>query len=356
MNKELDEQLIAVRSGEGFDQESLRQFLLQQKFIPNEPLEVKQFPSGSSNLTYAIRCGEWEGVMRRPPFGKLPPKAHDMKREANLLMKIYPHFKHIPKPYVFSEDESILGVPFYIMERKHGVVIDSHFPPSVSVTEKKCHNLTNVFVKTLVELHNIDYKEANLEDFGKPDGFAERQVHGWIKRYQLTKTEEIGVVDRLSNWLIQNIPKSKEISIIHNDYKINNMLFSPDLNEVEALLDWEMATIADPIFDLSVALGYWVQEDDPDYIKKVQPTVTHHPGFLNRREIIELYATTTGKDVSSIHFYLVLAYFRLAVVLQQMHYRWKMGQTQDERFKNHNTNARNLIHHADEVSNLRNYI
>ncbi|WP_216829848.1 phosphotransferase family protein [Alkalihalobacterium elongatum] len=356
VNKGLNDPLISVRSGEDFNRENLRQFLLEQNLIPNETLEVKQFPSGSSNLTYSLRCGGWEGVMRRPPFGKLPPKAHDMKREANLLEMVYPHFKHVPKPYVFCEDKSIIGAPFYIMERKHGVVIDNHFPPGVSVTNEKCKKLSTDFVDTLVELHHIDYKVASLEDFGKPEGFSERQVHGWIKRYNLSKTEDIEVVDRLSKWLIENIPKSYEATIIHNDYKLNNMLFSTDLNEVVALLDWEMATIADPIFDLCVSLGYWVQDDDPDYIKNVQPTVTHHPGFLNRREIVELYASKTGRDVTSIHFYLVLAYFRLAVVLQQMHYRWKMGQTQDKRFENHNINARNLILHADEVSHLKNYI
>ncbi|OHR70872.1 aminoglycoside phosphotransferase [Bacillus sp. HMSC76G11] len=353
VNKDLEEQLISVRPGEDFDREFLRQYLIQQKLISNQPLAVKQFPSGSSNLTYLIRCGKWEAVMRRPPFGPLPPKAHDMKRESSMLKQIYEHFKRIPKPYVFCEDNSVIGAPFYLMERKKGIVIDSSFPPEFNVTKELCRQISTKVIDTLVELHSIDYKAASLEHFGKPEGFVERQVQGWIKRYYLSKTEEIKAVERLSSWLIENIPKSYETTIIHNDYKLNNMLLSEDLTEIVAVLDWELATIADPLFDLGITLGYWVQEDDPEYLKEVQPTVTDLPGFLSRQEFIESYSLKTGRDVSSIHFYLVLAYFRLAVVLQQMHYRWKTGQTNDERFAAHYIHVRNLIEHADEISNQK---
>lgn len=356
MNKEMEEQLISVRTGEDFDREGLKEYLLQQKLIADQPLEVKQFPSGSSNLTYFIRCGNWEGVMRRPPFGNLPPKAHDMKREASLLAKMYTQFKRIPKPYVFCEDQSVIGAPFYIMERKDGIVLDSSFPKDYMVTEEKCLQISTTVVDTLVEIHSIDYKSASLGDFGRPDGFVERQVLSWIKRYNLVKTEEVQALDRLSSWLIDNIPKTQDVTIIHNDFKLNNLLFSKDLTEVNAVLDWEMATIANPIFDLGITLGYWIQEDDPDYLKNVQPTVTHFPGFISRQQFIELYASKTGRDTSSIHFYIVLAYFRLAVVLQQMYYRWKMGQTQDERFATHDSNVKNLINHADEVSSSKSRI
>jgi aminoglycoside phosphotransferase (APT) family kinase protein len=353
VNKGLSEQLISVRFGEDFNRENLRQYLIQQKLITNQPMDVMQFPSGSSNLTYLIRCSDWEAVMRRPPFGTLPPKAHDMKRESILLKKIYGHFKPIPKQYAFCEDLSVIGAPFYIMERKKGIVIDNSFPPEYKVTKEKCHQISTKVIETLIELHGIDYKGASLDTFGKPEGFVERQVVGLIKRFNGIKTEEIGKLENLSSWLINSIPKSYDSTIIHNDYKLNNIILSEDLSEVVAVLDWELATIADPLFDLGITLGYWVQDDDPDYLKNVQPAVTHLPGFLSRTEFIEYYESKTGRDTTSIHFYLVLAYFRLAVMLQQMHYRWKMGETKDERFAAHDIHVKNLILHAYEISHQK---
>ena len=351
MNKGLSEQLISVRLGEDFNRENLRQYLIKQKLITDQPIEVMQFPSGSSNLTYLIRCGNWEAVMRRPPFGTLPPKAHDMKRESILLKKIYGHFTRIPEPYVFCENLSVIGAPFYMMERKKGIVIDSSFPPEFEVTKEKCREVSIKVIDTLIELHDIDYRAASLDSFGKPEGFVERQVVGLIKRFNEIKMEEIEKFESLSSWLINNIPKSYDSTIIHNDYKLNNIILSEDLTEVVSVLDWEIATIADPLFDLGITLGYWVQADDPEYLKNVQPAVTHLPGFLTRSEIIEYYALKTGRDTTFIHFYLVLAYFRLAVMLQQMHYRWKMGDTKDERFSNHHIHVQNLIQHAYQISN-----
>lgn len=353
MSKELSEPFISVRQGEDFDRENLRKYLIGQKYITEQPLEVMQFPSGSSNLTYLIRCGDWEAVMRRPPFGTLPPKAHDMKRESNLLMKIYGHFKRIPKPYVFCEDLSIIGAPFYLMERKKGIVIDHEFPPGCEVTKEKCRQISFNVIDTLIELHSIDYKAASLVTFGKPEGFVERQAASLIKRFKEIKTEEIEELEKIANWLMNHIPKSFESTIIHNDYKLNNVILSEDLTEVVAVIDWEIATIADPLFDLGITLGYWMQADDPGYLKDVQPAVTYLPGFLSRSEIIEYYHSKTGRDTNSIHYYLVFAYFRLAVMLQQMHYRWKMGFTKDERFANHHVHVKKLIQHAYQISNQK---
>jgi aminoglycoside phosphotransferase (APT) family kinase protein len=351
MGEGLQRQTIPVRQGEDFDHEAVRQYLLAHvEGVPDEPMEVEQFPSGASNLTYLLRCGDWEGVMRRPPFGPLPPKAHDMKRESEILKRLHPVFPLVPEPYLFCEDTSIIGAPFYVMSRKKGIVLDDRFPAGLEPTEENCKRVSYAVVDTLVRLHDVNYKEAGLAEFGHPEGFLERQVNGWIARYERSKTEEIPQFEKLAKWMRGSIPVSREATIIHNDYKLNNMLLTPDLFQVAAILDWEMATIADPLFDLGVALGYWVQHDDPDLLKNGLPTVTVIPGFINRREFIERYAGKSGRDVSSLHFYTTFAYFKLAIVLQQIHYRWKTRQTRDERFATFNEMVKNLMIYAEYQS------
>lgn len=353
MNKDHD--VIEVRKGEEFDREKVKAYLIEKLDLRDEPMEVKQFPSGSSNLTYLVRIGDWEAVLRRPPFGPLPPKAHDMKRESNLLSKLYPEFNLVPKPYVFCEDESIIGAPFYVMERKHGIVLNDAFPSADDATEEAGRNISRTFIHTLVKLHDVDYKKAGLESFGYPEGFLERQVQGWTKRFLRVKTDETPRFDEISKWLADHMPKSQDVSVIHNDYKLNNMLLTPDYKEVVAVFDWEMATIADPLFDLGITLGYWVQHDDPEFLKQVLPTVTYLPGFYTRRQLIEEYANETNRDVEQIHYYIVFAYFKLAGILQQIYYRYKMGQTKDERFASFGERAKNLIQYAADISNKQSY-
>ncbi|OLO37897.1 phosphotransferase family protein [Alkalihalophilus pseudofirmus] len=342
---------IEIRKGEDFDQAALKQYLSGTvEGFPKGSFEVKQFPTGVSNLTYLIRCGDWEAVMRRPPSGPLPPKAHDMKRESEFLKRLYPAYQLVPKPYVYCEDTSILGVPFYIMERKKGIVLNDQFPDGYKVTTDLCEGISHAVVDALAQLHQVDYKKVDLANFGHPDGFLERQVNGWIKRYERSKTDDVPYFDQLANWFVRQIPKSPEPTIIHNDYKLNNMLLSRDLTQIEAVLDWEIATIADPLFDLAGALGYWMEEDDPDILKDSLPTVTVMPGFIKRRDFIHRYSLKTGRDIPSMHYYLAFTYFKLAVVLQQIFYRWKMGQTSDERFSKFDIRVKNLMIHAYEVS------
>ncbi|WP_216829855.1 phosphotransferase family protein [Alkalihalobacterium elongatum] len=342
---------IEIRKGEDFDQTALKQYLeVVIEGIPTGPLEVKQFPTGVSNLTYLIRCGDWEAVMRRPPSGPLPPKAHDMKRESEFLQRLYPAYQLVPKPYIYCEDKSIIGVPFYVMERKKGIVLNDQFPQGVKVTKELCETISNEVVDALAQLHQVDYKKVELSGFGHPDGFLERQVYGWIKRYERSKTDEVPYFEQLANWFVHHIPKSPDATIIHNDYKLNNMLLSKDLTQIEAVLDWEIATIADPLFDLAGALGYWMEEDDPETLTNSLPTVTTMPGFIKRSEFIHRYSLKTGRDIPSLHYYLAFTYFKLAVVLQQIFYRWKMGQTSDERFSEFDVRVKNLMIHAYEVS------
>ena len=343
---------IEVREGEDFDVSNAERYMREHiEGLPEGELEVRQFPSGASNLTYLVKLGDWEGVLRRPPLGPVPPKAHDMGRESKLLMRLHEVYPLVPKPYFFTDDESIIGAPFYVMELRKGVIVDDSFPEGVEPTEELCRGMSRMVADTLVELHAVDWKEAGLEDLGRPEGFLERQVKGWIGRYDDAKTEEIEGVEPLTEWIAEDIPESPPPTIVHNDFKLNNLVLNPDdLTEVRAVLDWEMTTIGDPLFDLAVSLSYWVEPDDSQELKKVLPTVTDTPGFMTRKEFIDYYAEKSGRDLSDMHWYMVFGYFKLAVILQQIYARWHRGQTKDERFANFNERVRNVILHAYELA------
>ena len=343
---------IKVREGEGFDAGSVES-VLREKIdgLPDGELEVEQFPSGASNLTYLLKIGAWEGVLRRPPMGPIPPKAHDMGRESGILSKLNAAYPLAPKPYFFTDDESVIGAPFYVMEKRTGVVLDESFPEDVRPDEELCRGISRTVVDTLVELHAVDPAEAGLGELGRPEGFLERQTEGWISRYDEAKTDEIEEVGPLTDWLVNNVPDSPPPTVIHNDYKLNNLVLSPDdLTEVRAVLDWEMTTVGDPLFDLAVSLSYWIEPGDPDDLKAVMPTVTSTPGFMTRRELIDRYAEKSGRDLSEMHWYVVFGYFKLAGILQQIFARWKNGQTSDERFATFGDRVRTLILHAETLS------
>ncbi|MFZ3589508.1 phosphotransferase family protein [Bacillus sp. DJP31] len=337
---------IPVRSGEMLEVERLTAFLEQQFDVGKEPLEINQFGSGHSNLTYELKIGEWKSVLRRPPHGPVAPKAHDMEREFSILRDLHPVFPLAPKPYVFSEDTSIVGSPFYLMERKRGFVYDTSFPSDISVTSQLCRTLSETMVDTLVNLHSIDYKKTRLVEFTQPEGFMVRQVNGWIGRYSRSQTDEVKGLEELTKWLVSNIPTSQEPTIIHYDYKLNNSMFSfKDPTQMVGLFDWEMATVGDPLADVGAAMSYWIEKDDPQILKYGlgKPPVTINEGFFTRKEFVELYAKKSGRDLANIHFYITFAYFKLAVICQQIYYRFKQGQTNDPRFANFHLFVESLI-------------
>ncbi|MFS0752750.1 phosphotransferase family protein [Oceanobacillus sp. 1P07AA] len=342
---------IPVRHGEAIDHLALEKFLRKNiKDLPSEAITMKQFSAGRSNLTYLLRMGRWEAVLRRPPLGPVAPKAHDMGREYTILKEIHAHFSPAPKPLVYG-DENVIGSPFFVMERKKGIVLDTDFPEGIQVTNELCRRVSENMVDTLVTLHQIDYKQTDLVNFTKPEGFLERQVHGWIKRYDRAKTDEINGVEQLKAWLIKHIPYSSETTIIHYDYKLNNLMFDDDFSEIVGLFDWEMTTVGDPLADLGVAMSYWTEANDSPLLKKEfdgKEVTTHYSGFFTRDEWIESYSKKSGRDVSNIHFYLTFAYFKLAVICQQIYYRWFQGQTNDQRFKDLNVYVKNLIMYALE--------
>ena len=256
-----------------------------------------------------------------------------------------------PRPYFFCEDESVIGAPFYVMERRTGVVLDDSFPPGMEPDEEVRRGISRTLIDTLVELHAVDVSGAGLGDLGKPEGFLQRQTEGWISRYEKAKTDEIEEVESLTEWLARDIPASPPPAVIHNDYKLNNLVLDPaDLTEVRAVLDWEMATVGDPLFDLAVSLSYWIEPGDPDELKTVLPTVTETPGFLTRKELIDHYAEKSGRDLSDMHWYVVFGYFKLAGILQQIYARYKNGQTTDQRFATFNERVQTLIVHAENLS------
>ncbi|MDQ0269776.1 phosphotransferase family protein [Cytobacillus purgationiresistens] len=346
---------IPIRKGEELDLKKIESFLRDQvEGLPEETLTVEQFSAGRSNLTYQLNMGEWEAVLRRPPLGPVAPKAHDMEREFTILQEIHPFFPPAPKPIVFG-NEDLIGAPFFIMERKKGVVIDTEFPEGIKPTKELGKLISYNMVDTLVNLHQIDYKATKLTEMTKPEGFLERQVHGWIKRYERSKTEEIYGLDELTKWMTGHIPHSQEPSIIHYDFKLNNSMFNSDFTKLVGLFDWEMTTVGDPLADLGCALSYWTEANDSDLLKKGlgDAPITALPGFITRQEFIAAYAEKSGRDVSNIHFYLTFAYFKLAVICQQIYYRWKKGQTVDERFAELNVYVNNLIQYALETSRKR---
>ncbi len=322
----------AVRAGEQLDLARLEPYL--RSHFPGEhgPLAVRQFPSGHSNLTYSVTLGQKEMVLRRPPFGSKVKTAHDMGREFHVLSKLHPAFP-APRPLLYCADDSVLGGPFYLMERVRGVILRRKLPDGLELSRDTARRLSESFIDNLARLHSLDYIELGLGDLGKPQGYLERQVKGWIERYHGSKTEELPEIEHISNWLRAHMPQQGGATLVHNDYKYDNMVLdSADITHVKAVLDWEMCTLGDPLTDLGTALAYWVNADDPPEVQMVRWGPTSIPGSLTRVELAQRYADKTSRDISNIVFYYVFALFKVAVIIQQIYYRYYYGLTHDQRF------------------------
>jgi aminoglycoside phosphotransferase (APT) family kinase protein len=344
----MSDNTIAVREGEGFDAERVLSYL--REHVPGIPAgepEVRQFPTGASNLTYLLRVDGWEAVLRRPPLGPVPPKAHDMEREGKLLHRLNAVYPLAPRPLHICTDADVIGAPFTVMEYRRGVVVDARMPTGVEPTPETCRALAEAVVDTLVELHRVDYRAAGLEDVGRPEGFMRRQVEGWIGRYEKARTDDIPQLEPLLERIRANVPENPDATVIHNDFKLNNLLFDPaDPGRVTAVVDWEMATIGDPLFDVAIFLSYWIDSTDPPAMRALVPSVSTLPQFPGREEMRALYAQKSGRDLSGLDWYLTFSYFKLAVILQQIYARWVRGQTKDPRFGGFGVAVRTLIEHA----------
>ncbi|HEX7285243.1 MAG TPA: phosphotransferase family protein [Candidatus Angelobacter sp.] len=322
----------AVRSGEELDLARLEPYLRENFPEARGPLQVKQFPSGHSNLTYSVKLGEKEMVLRRPPFGSKVKTAHDMGREYHVLSKLHSAYP-APKPLLHCTDESVIGAPFYLMERVHGVILRRKFPTGLELSPDTARRLSESFIDNLALLHNLDYSALGLGDLGKPQGYLERQVKGWIERYHGSKTHELPEIEQISSWLTAHMPSQSDATLVHNDYKYDNMVLdAEDITQIRAVLDWEMCTLGDPLSDLGTALAYWVNADDPPEVQMVRWGPTGIPGSLTRAQLAQRYAEKTGRNISNIVFYYVFALFKVAVIIQQIYYRYHHGLTKDERF------------------------
>jgi aminoglycoside phosphotransferase (APT) family kinase protein len=332
----------AVRPGEELDRNALTSYL-RGKIEGAESLSIEQFPGGHSNLTYLLRTPAREYVLRRGPLGPVAPKAHDMAREYTVLKVVHPLFPPAPEVFHLCEDPSVVGAIFVIMERRRGIVVRDHVPPELAAFPDYPGRVSRGFIDCLVELHSIDIEKHGLISLGKPAGFLERQVRGWFERWMRAKTAEIPLMDRVMQWLLERMPAAPTPTLVHNDFKLDNVMLNlQDPGRIEAVLDWEMATVGDPLVDLGLILCYW-ELSDPGGTK---PSITAQPGWFTREELVARYAEKTGRDISRINYYEVFAIFKLAVVLQQIYVRFHRGQTQDERFRHFDKRVHNLIQQA----------
>ena len=326
--------VIEVRPDEKFNEANLSQFI-KGKFPGSElSLTVKQFGGGAANLTYDLQFGNsYEYVLRRPPLGPVAKSAHDMGREYKVLSVLHQEFPYAPRAFLYSDDPAIIGAPFFIMDRKRGIVIRKHIPEEFINKPELGRTISEEMVDRLVDFHSVNYKKLGLEDLGKPDGFIERQVEGWYNRWNKAKHQEFKVMDDLYQWLRTHIPKTDEYTLLHNDYKLDNMMLDNKLEKIVAIFDWDMCTLGDPFSDLGALLAYWydAQHDQP-YMKAITTMPSEDIKFVTRKELIQRYEEKSGRSVHNISFYHTLGLFRLVVIIAQIYIRFVRGQTQDKRF------------------------
>lgn len=339
MREELLDQSRGVRAGEELDQERLCAYLSARMEGLAGPLIVEQFPAGFSNLTYLLRFPDRELVLRRPPVGAKIKTAHDMGREYRILSCLFPVYEKVARPLLFCEDEGVIGAPFYVMERVRGIILRAQAPAGFDPSPELMRRLSESFIRTLLEIHQVDYRAAGLMDLGRPEGYVERQIEGWTRRYYNARTDEVESIERTANWLAEHLPQRlgspARTALIHNDYKYDNLVLAPEeLWSVRAVLDWEMATIGDPLMDLGTTLGYWVERDDPAEWQRCGFGLTSLPGNLSRRELLEYYARESGCEIGDAVFYYAYGLLKIAVIVQQIYQRYRSGLTSDARFAN----------------------
>ena len=341
----------AVRAEEQLDLPALSAYLERESFSRGRKISVEQFPGGHSNLTYLLTLdGADDYVLRRPPLGPVAPKAHDMVREYRLLCAVHPVFPPAPEPALLCEDIAVIGAPFYLMERRRGLVVRRENPPEIGDDVGLRRRIGEALLDTLVQLHAVDASRQPVSAIGKPAGFLQRQLSGWFGRWQRSRTRDLPAMDRLMEWLSARLPASTEAALLHNDYKLDNVMLDPaDPARLVAVLDWEMSALGDPLVDLGILLCYWPEANDPPERRESISPVTAMPGWPTRAELVERYAARTGRDVSRIDYYQIFAIFKVAVVLQQIYHRYHLGQTSDPRFAAMEERVLGLVQVATEM-------
>jgi len=319
-----------VQEGETLDIIKLSTYLEAHLNSFEKITEIKQFPGGYSNLTYLLKTDTKEYVLRRPPKGAKIKSAHDMHREYEVLSLLQPVYEKIPYPICYCEDVNIIGAPFYMMERIQGIILRNKIPTGLQLTENHFKQLSTQTIDNLLSLHQLDIHKTGLAKLGNPEGYVARQVSGWTKRYFNAETDSIKGMNQASEWLQNNIPQTQINTFIHNDYKYDNLILDADTLNIKAVLDWEMATIGDPLMDLGTTLAYWVQKEDNDALRAFN--LTWVDGNLSREGVLNYYAKKRTLGLNNILFYYVFGCFKLGVIAQQIYARYKKGFTKDHRF------------------------
>jgi len=344
-------EVIEVRADERFDAARLADYLKGRIDGADGPLEVQQFGGGHANLTYLLRYGEGddvlEYVLRRPPLGPVAKSSHDMHREYRALSKLWQGFDKAPRAYLYCEDPEIIGADFLVMARRNGIVVRNAVPEvfgggSDPVANRK---LSHVVIDTLAEFHAVDPASVGLSELGRPAGFLERQVKGWNGRYERAKTGDDRVAEEVMRWLEANLPKTPRDTLVHNDWKLDNMAVAEDdPGRCVAVYDWDMCTLGDPLCDLGTLLGLWSNRGEGSAGSNPMPTQSE--GFMSREQATARYAERSDCDVGAIPYYIAFGTFKMGVVLQQIYFRYHNGQTQDERFAGLGQLATSLYHLA----------
>jgi aminoglycoside phosphotransferase (APT) family kinase protein len=321
-----------VRPGEELAVGRLEPFLLSRLPAARGPLAVEQFASGFSNLTYLLRLGDLELVLRRPPFGNRVATAHDMAREHRVLSALAPVYPPAPRPLLYCDDLEVLGAPFFVMERRRGLVLSRELAPRIALPEETGRRLSEALVDHLAVLHRLDAAAAGLADLGRPAGYNRRQVEGWSERYQRARTHDWPALEEVARWLSERVPPESGAAVVHNDFKLDNLVLDPeDPARVVAVLDWEMATLGDPLMDLGTTLAYWVEPGDEELLAAgLMPAAP--PGSLSRRELAGRWSAATGADLGNLLYFYAFGLFKVAVIAQQIYRRFAQGATRDPRF------------------------
>ena len=323
------------RQGEELDLEKLIPWMKQHIPSIDDNPSITQFSGGASNWTYRLKFQELDLILRRAPLGKKAKGAHDMPREYHLQSKLKPHYRYVPEMIAVCDDESILGSTFYLMERLEGIILRKDLPKSLNWDEKTVKGISHSFWDKLIELHQIDYEKEGLDSIGKGAGYIERQIVGWNKRYANSKTWNVPSAKKVMNWLEKNMPKEDKLCIAHNDFRLDNVVLDQkEPANILGVLDWELATIGDPLMDLGNSLAYWFEDGDSSFGKILRRQPSHVPGMLTRQGVVDYYCEKTSRQVDDFRFYRVYGLFRLAGIVQQLYYRYSKGYTKNKAFKN----------------------
>ncbi len=322
------------RKGEELDLSKLIPWMREHWSDLEDDPEVTQFAGGASNWTYRLQFSELDVILRRAPLGKKASGAHDMPREYRLQQKLKPHYPYVPKMLAVCEDETVLGSNFYLMERLEGMIprknLPQEYPNDPAIVKALCES----FWDKMVELHNVDYMKEGLGDLAKGSGYIERQITGWNKRFSDARTWNVRSGKNVMKWLEQNIPEKEYLCLIHNDFRLDNVVINKDNpTDIVGVLDWELATIGDRFMDLGNSFAYWVQDDENFFSKSIRRQPSNAPGMLTRNEILKYYQEQTGLEIDDFRFYRVYGLFRLAGIAQQIYYRYSKGFTTNKAFK-----------------------